>query len=58
MKFTYIITEKPEGKVFNEYANSLKKLIKKLDPKKVFEVSYVNKKGNSQIKTINNGKEI
>mgnify|MGYP001247913383 CR=1 FL=1 len=57
MKFTYAIQEQG-GKVFNESANSLKKLIKKLDPKKVFEVKYVNKKGNPQTKKIYNGKEI
>ena len=57
MKLTYAIQEQG-GKVFNESANSLKKLIKKLDPKKVFEVKYVNKKGNPQTKKIYNGKEI
>ena len=35
---------------------SLKKIIKGLDPKKIFIVEYTNKKGNSQKKIITNGK--
>ena len=35
---------------------SLKRLIKTFDPKKIFLVKYVNKKGNDQEKIITNGK--
>jgi hypothetical protein len=43
-------------KVEEKEAMSLKRLIKTFDPKKIFLVKYVNKKGNDQEKIITNGK--
>jgi hypothetical protein len=43
-------------KIEEKEAMSLKRLIKTFDPKKIFLVKYVNKKGNDQEKIITNGK--
>ena len=54
MKYKYKITE--VDKITEQDGMSLKRLIKGLDPKKIFIVEYVNKKGNNQKKIITNGK--
>ena len=54
MKYKYKITE--GDKITEQDGMSLKRLIKGLDPKKIFIVEYVNKKGNNQKKIITNGK--
>jgi|TARA_X000001382_G_scaffold34242_1_gene22554 hypothetical protein len=54
MRYKYKITE--GNQTTEKEGMSLKKIIKGLDPKKVFIVEYINKKGNSQRKIITNGK--
>ena len=54
MRYKYKITE--GDKTTEKEGMSLKKIIKGLDPKKIFIVEYINKKGNSQKKIITNGK--
>ena len=54
MKYKYKITE--GNQTTEQYSMSLKRLIKTFDPKKIFLVKYVNKKGNDQEKIITNGK--
>jgi len=56
MRYKYIVNEY-EGKTFNIEAMSYKKMLKKLDSKKSYWVTYINKKGNAQTKVIENGKE-
>ena len=56
MRYTYIVTDE-EGKAENIQAMSFKKMLKRLDKKKTFWVTYENKKGNPQTKVIVNGKE-
>ena len=57
MKFTYQLTD-DEGNVSNVAAMSFKKMLKKIDNKKSYNVIYKNKKGNLQNKRIINGKVI
>ena len=40
----------------SSFISSLKKMMKGLDPKKIFIVEYINKKGNNQKKVVTNGK--
>ena len=54
MRYKYKITEGDQ--TTEKEGMSLKKIIKGLDPKKIFIVEYINKKGNSQKKIITNGK--
>jgi|TARA_R100001086_G_scaffold53882_1_gene24104 hypothetical protein len=54
MKYKYKITEGDQ--TTEKDGMSLKRLIKGLDPKKIFIVEYINKKGNLQRKIIRNGK--
>ena len=54
MRYKYKITEGDQ--TTEKEGMSLKKIMKGLDPKKVFIVEYINKKGNSQRKIITNGK--
>ena len=54
MRYKYKITEGDQ--TTEKEAMSLKKMMKGLDPKKIFIVEYTNKKGNSQKKIITNGK--
>ncbi len=54
MRYTYIVTDE-EGKAEDIQAMSYKKMLKRLDKKKTFWVTYKNKKGNSQTKVIVNG---
>ena len=54
MRYKYKITESDQ--TTEKEGMSLKKIMKGLDPKKVFIVEYINKKGNSQRKIITNGK--
>ena len=56
MRYTYIITDE-DSKSETIYAMSFKKILKRLDKKKTFWVTYENKKGNPQTKVIVNGKE-
>ena len=56
MRYTYIVTDE-EGKAEDIQAMSYKKMLKRLDKKKTFWVTYKNKKGNPQTKVIVNGKE-
>jgi hypothetical protein len=56
MRYTYIITDE-DSKSETIYAMSFKKMLKQLDKKKTFWVTYENKKGNPQTKVIVNGKE-
>ena len=56
MRYTYIVTNE-EGEAKNIYAMSYKKMLRQLDKKKTFWVTYKNKKGNPQTKVIVNGKE-
>ena len=52
MKYRYKVKEEGTDKEETMEAMSLHKLIKKLDPKKWFYVSYVNKKSNHVDKII------
>ena len=54
MRYKYKITE--GNQTTEKEGMSLKKIMKGLDPKKVFIVEYIKKKGNSQRKIITNGK--
>ena len=54
MRYKYKITEGDQ--TTEKEAMSLKKMMKGLDPKKIFIVEYTNKKGNDQEKIITNGK--
>jgi len=56
MRYTYIITDE-DSKSKTIYAMSFKKMLRQLDKKKTFWVTYENKKGNPQTKVIVNGKE-
>ena len=56
MRYTFTITDE-DGKASNIEAMSYKKMLKKLDSKKSYWVTYINKKGNAQTKIIENGKE-
>ena len=56
MRYTYIVTDE-DSKSETIYAMSFKKMLKRLDKKKTFWVTYENKKGNPQTKVIVNGKE-
>ena len=56
MRYTYIVTDE-EGKAEDIQAMSYKKMLRQLDKKKTFWVTYKNKKGNPQTKVIVNGKE-
>ena len=56
MRYTYIITDE-DSKSETIYAMIYKKMLKQLDKKKTFWVTYENKKGNPQTKVIVNGKE-
>ncbi len=51
MRYKYIVNEY-DGKAFNIEAMSYKKMLKKLDSKKSYWVTYINKKGNAQTKVI------
>ncbi len=55
MKYIFTITDK-EGKTSEIQEMSWKKLLKRLAGKTCW-VSYINKKGNSQTKVVENGKE-
>ena len=55
MKYIFTITDK-EGKTSEIQEMSWKKLLKRLAGKTCW-VSYINKKGNSQNKVVENGKE-
>ena len=55
MKYIFTITDK-EGKTSEIQEMSWKKLLKRLAGK-TCSVSYINKKGNSQTKVVENGKE-
>tara|TARA_R100001163_G_scaffold10442_1_gene9742 strand:- start:121 stop:303 length:183 start_codon:yes stop_codon:yes gene_type:complete len=55
MRYKYKIREQGSNKEETMDAMSLKKLIKKLDPKKIFEIDYVNKQGSECKKLITNG---
>ena len=55
MKYTFTITDE-DGKASEIKEMSWKKLLKKLSGKTCW-VSYVNKKGNSQTKVVEKGKE-
>ena len=54
MRYKYKITEGDQ--TTEKEAMSLKKMMKGLDPKKIFIVEYTKKKGNSQKKIITNRK--
>ena len=56
MRYTYIVTDE-DSKSETIYAMSFKKMLKRLDKKKTYWVTYENKKGNPQTKVIVNGKE-
>ena len=59
MRYKYKVREQGSNKEETMDAMSLKKLIKKLDPKKIFEIDYVNKKGNHvAVKIIHGRKEL
>ena len=53
-KFNVIEEGKEEPTVIE--AMSYKKMLKRLDPKKKYNIDYVNKKGNALTKVITNGK--
>tara|TARA_R100001129_G_scaffold26873_3_gene18061 strand:- start:121 stop:345 length:225 start_codon:yes stop_codon:yes gene_type:complete len=55
MRYKYKVKEQGSNKEETMDAMSLKKLIKKLDPKKIFEIDYVNKQGSECKKLITNG---
>ena len=55
MRYKYKVREQRSNKEETMDAMSLKKLIKKLDPKKIFEIDYVNKQGSECKKLITNG---
>ena len=55
MRYKYKVREQGSNKEETMDAMSLKKLIKKLDPKKIFEKDYVNKHGSECKKLITNG---
>ena len=55
MRYSYKVKEQGTDKEETMDAMSLKKLIKKLDPKKIFEIDYVNKQGSECMKLITNG---
>ena len=55
MKFTYQLTD-DEGNVSDVAAMSFKKMLKKIDNKKSYNVIYKNKKVNLKNKRIINGK--
>ena len=55
MKYTFTITDE-KGVASEMQEMSLKKLLKRLAGKTCW-VSYINKKGNSQTKVVENGKE-
>ena len=55
MRYKYKVREQGSNKEETIDAMSLKKLIKKLDPKKIFEIDYVNKQGSECKKLITNG---
>ena len=55
MKYSYKVKEQGTDKEETMDAMSLKKLIKKLDPKKTFRVEYENKKAHDCTKLVFNG---
>ena len=55
MRYKYKVREQGSNKEETMDAMSLKKLIKKLDPKKIFEIDYINKQGSECKKLITNG---
>ena len=55
LKYTFTITDK-DGKASEMKEMSWKKLLKRLTGKTCW-VSYINKKGNSQTKVVENGRE-
>ena len=55
MRYKYKVREQGSNKEETMDAMSLKKLIKKLDPKIIFEIDYVNKQGSECKKLITNG---
>ena len=58
MRYTYKIT-KNDGQTDEIEAMSYKKMLKKLDPKKKYNIDYVNKKGNHlAVKIIHGRKEL
>jgi len=54
MRYSYKVKEQGTDKEETMDAMSLKKLIKKLDPKKIFEIDYINKQGSECKKIITN----
>ena len=55
MRYSYKVKEQGTDKEETMDAMSLKKLIKKLDPKKIFEIDYTNKQGSDCKQLITNG---
>jgi len=55
MRYSYKVKEQGTDKEETMDAMSLKKLIKKLDPKKIFEIDYINKQGSECKKLITKG---
>ena len=55
MRYKYKVREQGSNKEETMDAMSLKELIKKLDPKKIFEIDYINKQGSEFKKLITNG---
>jgi len=55
MRYSYKVKEQGSDKEETIEAMSLKRLIKKLDPKKIFEIDYINKQGSECKKLITNG---
>ena len=55
MRYSYKVKEQGSDKEETMDAMSLKKLIKKLDPKKIFEIDYINNQGSECKKLITKG---
>ena len=55
MRFRFEVTDWKGNRKIIE-ANSFKKMRKKLEPEKIYTVSYTNKKGNKQLKQVSRKK--